>query len=117
MKRLLIALAALMLLVPGCSRVYEFTGIIVDGSGNPISNAVVSVWPVTFETTPCEAEPQNVSNANCDETGAFSLGWCCAVGVEFFRMKVTADGFKDDFRIVEADAKDLRIVLERIERE
>lgn len=104
----LVLVALLLSTVSGCSRIYRFTGTVVDGDGNPISDARIALYPHDWEQ-PSSDHSDGTSNGD----GGFEATWGSAVGVEYFRMVVSKEGYKDHLRLVEADAKDLRIVLER----
>jgi hypothetical protein len=100
--------ALAMICVTSCSRVYQFAGIVIDGDGQPIAGATFAINPHDWD------EPDSFdSHDRSAEDGTFETGWGSAVGVEFFRFKTRCDGFVEDERIVEADAKNLRIVLAR----
>lgn len=105
----LFILATLLATVAGCSRVYIFDGIVVDGDGQPIVDATIIVYPLDWEQ-PSLDRTDGVS----DSDGAFEANWGNAVGVEYFRMIVSKDGYREHNRLVEADEKNLRIVLERM---
>ena len=100
--------ATLLATVSGCSRVYLFDGLVVDGDGQPIAGATIIVYPHDWERPSFER-----SDGTSDDDGSFEANWGNAVGVEYFRMVVSKDGYKEHERLVEADARDLRIVMER----
>ena len=104
----LVLLAAVLTTVSGCSRVYLFDGIVVDGDGQPIADATIVVYPHDWKR-PSHDLADGISNSD----GSFEAIWGSAVGVEYFHMVVTKDGYREHLRLVEADEKELRIVLER----
>jgi len=95
--------------IAGCSRAYQFEGIVVDGDGIPIQDATIIVYP-HGDDRPSYDQVDGTS----EETGRFEATWGLAPGINFFQMIVSADGYRPNKRIVEADANDLRIVMERI---
>jgi hypothetical protein len=92
----------------GCSRAYNFSGIVVDGDGLPIAGASFAIQPHDWNE-PDWFDPKQLSG----DDGRFSTGWGSAVGVEFFKFTTAKEGFDNDVRLVEADATDIRIVLSR----
>jgi len=106
----LVALAIMMLLasVTGCSRVYYFEGEIVDGDGAPIAGALVNIYPHDWAR-------QEFGRADgiSEEDGSFKAEWGSAVGVEYFNMVVSKDRYREQVQLVRADAKNLRIVMQR----
>jgi hypothetical protein len=101
-------LALLVLAVPGCSRLYDFDGIIVDGDGAPVAGASVTLYPHDWERP-----TQLGGNGESGDDGKFEATWGNAVGVDYFRIVISADGYRESEQLVEADQKNLRIVLER----
>lgn len=99
----------LILSLSGCSQLYTFEGIVVDGDGQPISGAAIMLYPHNWE------RPSRIgNNGTSGDDGTFVATWCCAVGVDFFRMAVSMDGYREQDPLVKADEKNLRIVLERL---
>ena len=105
---MLIMLAVVLAAVSGCSQLYLFDGIVVDGDGQPIANATIVVYPLGWKRS-----SQNLGGGTSNNDGTFEANWSTAVGVEYFRMIVSKDGYQEHLRLVEADKKNLRIVLER----
>ena len=107
----LVALALVMLLltVSGCSRIYSFDGQIVDGDGKPIAGASVNFYPHDWKRQEFGRE-----DGKSEEDGSFKAGWGSAVGVEYFNMVVMKDGYREQVLLVKADAKNLRVVMERV---
>lgn len=101
-------LALLLLVLPGCSRLYHFDGVIVDGDGAPIAGATVTLYPHDWDRP-----SQLGGDGESDEDGKFEATWGNAVGVEYFNMVITADGYRESELLVAADRKNLRIVLQR----
>jgi hypothetical protein len=104
-----LALMILLAAVSGCSRVYSFDGEIVDGDGTPIAGASVNFYPHDW-THPEFGRADGIS----EEDGSFKAGWGSAVGVEYFNMVVSKDGYREQVQLVKADAKNLRVVMERV---
>ena len=100
--------ALLVVSLPGCSRVYLFDGIVVDGGGNPIANATVMLFPHDWKRP-----VQFRADGESGDDGKFDANWGSAVGVDYFRIVIAADGYRETEQLVEADRKNLRIVLER----
>ncbi|XZE36699.1 hypothetical protein SH501x_002283 [Pirellulaceae bacterium SH501] len=48
-----------------------------------------------------------------EEDGSFKAEWGSAVGVEYFSMVVSKDGCREQVQFVRADAKNLRVVMQR----
>lgn len=112
MKPSLIALlvfAMLFAAIPGCSRIYRFEGVIVDGDGNPIGGALINLYPHDWKREEF-GRPDGTSEAD----GTFKASWGSAVGIEFFNMVIAKDGYREQEQLVRAGARNLRIVLERI---
>lgn len=94
----------------GCSRHYDFAGVVLDGDGRPIANATFAIGPDDWPK-PDWFDDSTVSASD----GTFRTGWGSATGVSHFRFITRCDGYIDDDRIVKADTLDLRIVLTRIQ--
>ena len=112
----LLIVGILLTSLTGCSRLYQFEGVVVDGDGNPISAALVCLrphdWPARSIRRPASPRKLGAPNTS-DNDGTFEATWGNAVGVEFFTMAVIKDGFKDNTQTVPADAKDIRVAMER----
>ena len=96
------------LTVCGCSRTYTFTGIIVDGEGKPVGGATIVVYPVDWNRP---VVPEKGATSKAD--GNFTANWGHAVGIKYFSLVVTGDGFMKQVRIVSADQRGIRVVLEK----
>ncbi len=103
-----LVLMVLLALVPGCSQVYRFDGKIVDGDGTPIGGASVNFYPHDWER-------QGFGRADgiSEEDGSFEAVWGSATGVEYFYMVLSKGGYREQVQLVKADAKNLRVVMER----
>ena len=71
--------AILILSLSGCSRLYDFEGIVVDGDGQPISGATIMLYPHD-----CERPTQFRNDGISGEDGSFVATWGVAVGVDYF---------------------------------
>ena len=91
----------------GCSRVYQFDGIVVDGQGIGIDDAQIFLYPHDAK------KPESTEGQKTLSDGTFEAGWCCTPGIQFFRMTVSKIGYDDDNRIITADEKNIRVVLSR----
>lgn len=101
-----------MLTTAGCGRLYNFSGIVVDGDGLPIAGASFAIQPHDWNE-PEWFDPEELSGSD----GYFSAHWGQAPGVEFFKFTTAKEGFDNDVRLVEADATDIRIVLSRTRKD
>ena len=80
-----IILALLLLVLPGCSRLYDFDGVIVDGDGLPIVGATVTLYPHDWK------RPTHLgANGESGEDGKFDAAWGNAVGVEYLPTLIGA---------------------------
>jgi hypothetical protein len=70
--RLLLGLT--ILVTAGCSRLYTFTGIVVDGDGKPIEGAAFAIQPHGWNE-PDMFNPNEASGAD----GRFNVHWSPAV--------------------------------------
>ena len=117
----LVVIAAFLMAFSGCSETYDFTGVVVDGDGVPISGASIFLRPHGWEAPSWDYkldEPPTPGTMNTSDTdGTFEAGWGGAACVEFFRMTVVKDGYKNGEQTVAARAKNVRIVLERVNTE
>ncbi|MFN7289983.1 MAG: hypothetical protein ACK5YR_21775 [Pirellula sp.] len=106
-----VTLVLMMLLatVSGCSRVYFFDGQIVDGDGRPIVGASVNLYPHDWPRMEFGR-----ADDKSEEDGSFKANWGSAVGIEYFNMIVTKDGYREQVLLVKADTKELRVVMERV---
>lgn len=97
-----------LLTTAGCSRAYEFAGVVLDGNGVPIAGA-------TFALAPHGTNEPNLTDSDAVSAadGTFTAGWCCIPDVDFFILTTSCDGYVDDVRIVTADESSIRIVLAR----
>ena len=109
-QMMLVILATVLAAALGCSRGYLFEGIVVDGDGNPIGGATINLYPHDWKRQSF-GRPDGTS----EEDGTFKANWGSAVGIGFFQMVVEKEGFREQQQLVKADAKNLRILLERIE--
>lgn len=98
----------LLATLSGCSRVYNFDGKIVDGDGNGIEGASINFYPHDW-TRQEFGRADGTSKAD----GSFKADWGSAVGVEIFNIVVSKEGYREQVQLVKADARDLRIVMER----
>lgn len=48
-----------------------------------------------------------------EEDDSFIAEWGSAVGVEYFSMVLSKDGYREQVQLVRADAKNLRVVMQR----
>lgn len=94
--------------IAGCSRSYSFTGVVVGGQGAGIIDAKIIIYPHDWERPEYH---EQYRDGKTESDGVFQAGWCCATGVESFRMVVSKPGYDEDIRIVAADEKDNRVVL------
>ena len=101
-------LAVVVLSSAGCSRLYDFAGVVIDGDGNPIPNASFAINPHGWDA-PGRFDPSSKSGPD----GRFTVSWGNATGVEYFTFVTACEGFANDSRVVAADATDIRIVLAR----
>lgn len=106
---LLLILTIMFAAVSGCGQIYTIAGVTVDGDGNPIGSASIYLYPHGQERQPI-ARP----NGTSEDNGAFEAGYGTATGIKFFQIVVSKAGFKDHQQLVEANAKNVRIVLERL---
>lgn len=60
-----------------------------------------------------ERPTQRRADGESGDDGKFDASWGSAGGVDYFRLVVSADGYRESEQLVEADRKHLRIVLER----
>ena len=104
-------LAILITVTAGCSRGYQFAGIVVDGQGIGINEAQIVLYPHDASKTESTEGQKTLSN------GTFEASWCCTPGIKFFRMTVSKIGYDDDNRIISADEKNIRVVLSRSSNE
>ena len=104
-------LALLLAVISGCSRNYSFDGEIVDGDGKPIAAASINFYPHEWKR-----KEFGRADGVSAEDGTFKADWGSAVGVKFFHMVVSKDGYREQIQLVEADAKKLRVVMERVHR-
>lgn len=109
-QMLLLLLGAVLAATSGCSHPYFFDGIVVDGDGTPIEGASISVYSLDRKI-----KSSVYTHDNSMEDGTFHVGWNGYGGDDFFRMTVAKKGFREQELIVEDRAKNLRIVLERID--
>jgi hypothetical protein len=106
---LLLAFITLLTTVQGCSRIYRFDGTIVDGDGKPIAGASINFYPHDWKRQEFGRE-----DGRSEEDGTFKAGWGSAVGVKYFNIVAAKDGYREHVQLITADAKNLRIVLERL---
>lgn len=85
---------------------YEFAGTVVDGNGHPIEGAIFAVDPADWPM-PDRFDKRSASDAD----GKFHRRWSSAPGVDYFHFLTRCDGYADDYRIVKADADDIKVVL------
>lgn len=97
-----------VLAIAGCSRSYEFSGVVLDGNGEPISGATFALAP-HGQNEPGRTDPDVVSKVD----GTFVTGWCCVPNSSYFVLTTSCTGYIDDVQIVTADATKLRVVLAR----
>lgn len=110
MKPLSLPILLLMLLISataGCSRAYQFSGVVVDGQGIGIDGAQIVLYPHDAN------KPKSTAGQTTLSDGTFESSWCCTPGVKFFRMTVSKTGYDDDNRIVSGDERNIRVVLSR----
>lgn len=103
------SLMCLLATLSGCSRVYNFDGKIVDGDGKGIEGASINFYPHDWTR-----QEFGRANGTSEADGSFKADWGSAVGVEIFNMVVSKEGYREQVQIVKADARDLRIVMERV---
>ena len=94
------------MLITSCSQGYRFAGVVVDGNGHPIKGAIFAVSPAGLPK-PNGFDERSASDAD----GKFNLIWSPIPGVDYFHFLTRCDGYADDYRIVKADADDIRVVL------
>ena len=114
----MLLLAVTLVAISGCSELYNFEGMVVDGDGNPVSGALILLHPADWpeENKLYRPEGPHVPGSSnvSDLDGTFVATWGCAIDVEVFRMTVLRDGYKESERVVIlANTKDIRVVLER----
>lgn len=101
-----IALTAATLVV-GCSSGFETFGVVLDGDGEPLAKAVVTLFD--------GISPDFGFSTPVSDDGTFKAGISTAPGVERFRMVTSCDGYHDDERFVYSDDDTShRIVLLRL---
>ncbi len=105
---LIYRLTLLIVAIPGCSRSYEFSGIVFDGNAVPITGATFAIAPLSSDES-----SQTYGDAASQEDGTFVTGWCCVPDTDYFVLATACEGYLDDVRIVAADATDIQIVLAR----
>ncbi len=108
MKPFVAVLLTIGLVLPciaGCSKLYRFAGIVVDGQGIGIVDADVLVYPHD------DKQAARLSGKKTKQDGTFETGWVDGPGRKFFRMVVSKNGYELDKRIVLAEEENLRIVL------
>lgn len=115
---LFVATAVFLTAVSGCSELYHFTGVVVDGDGVPVSGASIFLRPHDWEAPSWDYKPSKPATPGTmntsDADGTFEACWGSNPSVEFFRMTIVKEGYKTSEQIVVANAKDVRIVLERV---
>lgn len=110
MKPLSLPMLLIVMLITataGCSSVYQFAGIVVDGQGIGIDGAQIVLYPHDAN------KPESTAGQETLSDGTFESSWCCTPGVKFFRMTVSKTGYDDDNRIVSGDERNIRVVLSR----
>lgn len=110
LRSVVLTLALLPAVISGCSRNYSFDGEIVDGDGKPIAAASINVYPHEWKR-----KEFGSTDGISAEDGTFNADWGNAVGVKFFHMVVSKDGYREQIQLVKADAKKLRVVMERVQ--
>lgn len=104
-----LSLMCLLATLSGCSRVYSVDGKIVDGDGNGIEGASINFYPHDWKR-----QEFGRADGTSEADGSFKADWGNAVGVELFNMVVSKEGYREQVQLVKADARDLRIVMERV---
>ena len=106
------AVAICVTAATGCSRGYNFAGVVLDGNAAPIPGAKIFVVPHEVDI-----ELGDLSQADADalsqDNGEFEASYCCTPGYEYFLLITSCDGYLDDVRIISAETTDIRVVLAR----
>lgn len=90
---------------------FETSGVVLDGDGNPLANATVGLYEIVSTDTP---RPEVEAFQDVLADGSFSIRISTGAGVDHFLLVVACPGYHDDERPIHRDDYGThRIVLSR----
>ena len=94
----------LLILTNGCSQFFRVTGVVLDGNGVPLVDAIVSVYD--------PEEPWRPDGQKVSSEGKFQIGLSARAFVKRFLLETQCEGYESDIRIVTNNHDtDIRVIL------